>query len=379
MQSKSDIFVVGYYGMRNSGDDALMLASVEGAKQAFSFNNVAVNASRQYGLVKQLELQGQGPMMFRGHQRVTNYKRAFDANKIVFGGGSVLHSSKDIAQKCHMISLCGRESSYAVGVGIEAFKTANDERQCAKFLNKCHFIGVRDAQSYEIAKSIAPSSNVALTFDLAPSLLHYFGDSIRNIDRRGVAFNFCQQATNAFGETDALNERARVRKAVKIITSVWETTREDVYLMELNDHGVLGDNLIHDQIISKLPSYVPIKRIRYTINPLRMLQSMAMFKAVVGMRLHAAIYAYMMNTPFVSLQYHSKCKQWSKQIGMAPDYQFDANEYEPESVIKTINKLVAGQCISPTLPVEQAIALSMKNWSNEYEQHQIFSRNPSLQ
>jgi len=379
MQSKSDIFVVGYYGMRNSGDDALMLASVEGAKQTFGSNQVTVNANRQYSLVKQLDLQGQGPMLFRGHQRIANYKQAFDAQKIIFGGGSVLHSSKDIAQKCHMISLCGKKSSYAVGVGIEAFKTASDEKQCIKFLNKCHFVGVRDAQSYEIAKSIAPNANVALTFDLAPSLLHYFGHSIQSIDRRGVAFNFCQQATNAFGQTDALNERARVRKAVKLITAVWETTREDVYLMELNDHGVLGDNLIHDQIISKLPSYVPIKRIRYTINPLRMLQSIAMFKAVVGMRLHAAIYAYMMNTPFVSLQYHSKCKQWSKQIGMAQDYQFDANEYETERVLGTINKLVVGQCIAPTLPVEQAIALSMKNWSNEYEQHQVFSRNPSLQ
>lgn len=379
MQSKHDIYVVGYYGMRNSGDDALMLASIEGAKNTFGSNNIAVNASNQYGLVRQLEVQGQAPMLFRGHQRVTHYKRAFNAKKIVFGGGSVLHSSRDIAQKCHMISLCGKQSSYAVGVGIEDFKTTADEKQCAKFLNKCHFTGVRDAKSFDIAKAIAPNANIAQTFDLAPSLLHYFGNSIQAIERRGVAFNFCQQAINAFGEADQLSERARIRKAVKLMTAIWEMTREDIYLVDFNDHSTLGDNNVHEQILRKMPSYVPVKRIRYTVNPLRLLQSMAMFKAVIGMRLHAAVYAYMVNTPFINLQYHSKCKQWSKQIGMADMYQFDANDYDPLEVINITNQVVSGHCVAPTLPVEQAVALSMNNWSNEYEQHQILSCYPSVQ
>ena len=80
-----------------------------------------------------------------------------------------------------------------MGVGIGPFESHEAEKVCAKFLNECGFIGVRDPQSLVIAQTIAPNANVKLTFDLSPLMLCHQTKRLVDIERNGIMFNFCQQ------------------------------------------------------------------------------------------------------------------------------------------------------------------------------------------
>ncbi|MCF2908448.1 polysaccharide pyruvyl transferase family protein [Pseudoalteromonas sp. DL2-H2.2] len=374
MAAKNKAYIVGYYGMRNSGDDALMLASVMGARHFLNSEQVTVSAPAGDPLVNQLNCSGQQALLFRGHQRLWHYRHAYGAQHVIFGGGSVLHSSRDIALKRHMMALSGRNLAMALGVGIEPFKTLDDELQCKKFLYECGLVTLRDKQSYDIAEALAPHANLKHTFDLAPSLLHHLKGKLNPVARQGIAFNFCPQSIDAFGAVNEHNELRRIAKAVDLITTVWSFTNEDIYLIDLNDQAQGSDRAIHDEIEARLPDYVTVKRIRYVPNPASILQCMAMFRVVVGMRLHAQIYAYMTQTPFISLQYHAKCTQWCEQIGLPEQYAFDANEFNPDTLFRVMYRGLDRGFDAPRLAIGQATTLSLSNWSEHYEHHPIHSR-----
>ncbi|KNC68215.1 polysaccharide pyruvyl transferase family protein [Pseudoalteromonas ardens] len=379
MAAKNKAYIVGYYGMRNSGDDALMLASAMGARHFLGSEQITVSAPDDDALVNQIGCVGQQPLLFRGHQRLWHYRHAYGAQHVIFGGGSVLHSSRDIALKRHMMALSGRKQSMALGVGIEPFKTLDDENQCKKFLYECGLVTLRDKQSYDIAEALAPHANLKHTFDLAPSLLHHLQGKLNPVKRQGIAFNFCPQSIDAFGNVNEHNELRRIAKAVDLITTVWSFTNEDIYLVDLNDQTKGSDRAIHDKIVARLPEYVNVKRVSYVPNPASILQCMAMFRVMIGMRLHAQIYAYMTQTPFISLQYHAKCTQWCEQIGLPTQYAFDANEFSPDTLFRVMYRGLERGFDAPSLALNQAITLSLSNWSENYEHYSIHSRYSTVQ
>lgn len=379
MLKSYDAYLVGYYGMQNSGDDALMYAAAWGAKHQLGCQKVKVSCDKDVNCSELTDVKGYGEPLFKGHQRLRHYQSAIASKRVIFGGGSVFHSEKDIEQKRHMIALASRKKSLALGVSLGPFVNTAAEKACAQFLKECGFVGVRDQSSFELAKSLAPNANVKLTFDLAPSLLCNKKLSLSKIERHGIAFNFCQSAVNAFGDTDSHAEQARISRAVELIKLIWNITGEHIFLVDFNGHPQLGDQKVHNAIMERLSPEIMVSHVPYDPNPLRLLQRMFMFRALIGMRLHAAVFGYMAETPTIFLQYHKKCRQWSKQIGMPDAYQYDANGFSAEEVaIEICNSLSCG-FYPNSLPLHTAIKRSLSNWSSENEQDSIFSRYTSLQ
>jgi polysaccharide pyruvyl transferase WcaK-like protein len=118
MFKRTNAYIVGYYGMHNTGDDALLYAARWASHHLLaSKSNIVSSASNskseEFGDIKAMS-QG----LFRGHQRLVHYKNALQSEKIIFGGGSVLHTQTDIQLKRHLIALAGREHSRCVGVGL---------------------------------------------------------------------------------------------------------------------------------------------------------------------------------------------------------------------------------------------------------------------
>ena len=162
MFKKYDAYIVGYYGMQNSGDDALMYATAWAAKHIIGCENTKVglygNYTRETQSDHQLSLKFN--QKFPGQNRLLHYKTALQSKRIIFGGGSVLHSETDINLKRQLMSLSNPKKSLAVGVSIGPFHSVSAEKSCAKFLNECGYVGVRDNESLEIANRIAPKANV---------------------------------------------------------------------------------------------------------------------------------------------------------------------------------------------------------------------------
>lgn len=363
---KNDIFICGYYGMKNSGDDALLLAAAWGARQYFETKTMAINSPipiRLNGLGKQPPVL-LARQKFIGQNRLLQYLASVKSNHIVFGGGSVFHSSRDINIFRHMMMLAGAGPHRAIGVSLGPFKNLRAEIACKKFLNECDFIGVRDQQSVDIAQAIAPNASVALTFDLAPLLLEipYQGGFVEPLPRRGIGVALCPNE-RLFGNAEA--ESKRIKALAKSLNTTCQQTGEPLYLIDFNGHDEFGDSPVHDELRALISNKIPVFRITYDSNPLRLLNRLRGLKAMVAMRLHASVFAFLANTPVISLNYHSKCTGWCEQVGMKKSYQIDADfidsDYLEECLIKGLND----GFINTTLKPEQALNFSKNNFLSQ--------------
>ncbi len=376
MLKSYDAYLVGYYGMQNTGDDALLHATAWGARHVLGCERMKVTSASALKQPELGQIDAEAPTHFRGQLRLRHLQRATQSKRVIFGGGSVLHSARDIHLKRQMIALAGRKRSMALGVGIEDFKSTQDEIACQKFLNECGFIGLRDQQSYDIARSLAPKANLAKTFDLAISLLCSFQP--QRLVRQGIMFNFCRQAIDAFGTVNTAQEQARINRAVTLVTQCWQRFGETIYLMNFNGHPELGDQTVHERILDRLPANVNAEIIEYDPNPILVLQRIAGFKATACMRLHGAIMSYMVETPSLMLSYHPKCKSWCEQIGQPATMLLDANELGSDALVTALEQGLSNGFDSPTLSVNQALKLSLFNWSSHDETDSVFRCYPTV-
>jgi polysaccharide pyruvyl transferase WcaK-like protein len=309
---------------------------------------------------------------FPGQNRLLHYKTALQSKRIIFGGGSVLHSETDVNLKRQLMFLSNPRKSIAVGVGIGPFNSLGAEKSCAKFLNECGYVGVRDVESLDIAKSIAPNANVKKTFDLAPLLLCSKQYKLQKVERKGIALSLCSVAINAMGKRDKFAEQQRFEKFAELIKQLYIKTGEPITLVEFNGHSSLGDWKINNNIITKLDNTVPINVEKYEPNPIRLLEKLSSYRAIISMRLHGSILGFLANTPVLSVNYHSKCEGWCEEVGMPKDYQIDLFNLNIEKIVSEIVKGLTTSFTSSTLSVNAALNNSLSNWSIQNEQYKIY-------
>lgn len=365
MFKKYDAYLVGYYGMQNSGDDALMYATAWAAKNILGCNNTKIGLYGDYTRETHSEhqLSLKFTQQFPGQNRLLHYKTAIQSKRIIFGGGSVLHSETDINLKRQLMSLSNPKKSLAVGVGIGPFNSVAAEKSCAKFLNECGYVGVRDNASLAVANAIAPHANVHKTFDLAPLLLCSNKFKPQLNERKGIALTLCSVAIDAMGKTDNAEEEKRVEQFTQLITKLYEKTGEPITLIEFNGHSTLGDWKINNNIVSRLGNKIPVTIKKYAPNPISLLKNLSSYKAILSMRLHGSILGYLANTPVLSINYHSKCKGWCDEVGLPKDYQIDLVNLNIEKIVSQIAMGLSTSFKRPTLSVDTALENSLSNWS----------------
>lgn len=373
-------FLFGYYGMHNAGDNALLLASAWGAKRYFHAEQVTVNACHEL----KLPLLGSIPSLINEHQdfpgqnRLLQYRAAWQNKHLIFGGGSVFHCARDIQ---HMRHLCrinqGRNS--ALGVGLGPFKNTAAEKECKKFLEQCDFVGVRDQQSYEIAKSLSAKANVELTFDLAAILseipktqLHRCsetqakpGDNSIVVNtsqkdkRRGIAVALCP--VERLGG-DYAAETYRLKSLARSLALIHALTGEPIYLFDFNGHPTLGDSAVHKQLKNLIPQGVPVIYYYYQSNPALIIEKFKQMRVVLAMRLHAAVFSYLAETPCINLSYHSKCDGWHQQVKAPARYCFDAFKLNEMRLQKELIDGLEYGFDGAKLAISDALRASLKNF-----------------
>jgi len=363
---KYDAYLCGYYGMRNSGDDALMYATAWGAKHYLNAKSVKISSQSQLHLP---DFGMQQPILkahqrFSGQNRLAHYCAALTSKRVVFGGGSVLHNAHDIKMKTDMMRLSGGRGHLGVGIGIGPFKDKDAETACAQFLERCSFVGVRDQESFAIARSIAPNANVHLTFDLAPLLLQRKDFSLQPIPRKGIAVNLCP--VGKFGGQTTLDHR-RLTEIALALELIAQQTGEAIELIDINGHPTEGDFPLHNQLAAMLGDTVKISQVEYDSNPLRLLQRLSGYKAIISMRLHGAILGYLAGTPVMAINYHSKCWGWCNQIGLHQNYQFNAERFSGECIAAEIIDGLAYGFKPAALTPQQSVQLALTNWSKSHE------------
>jgi polysaccharide pyruvyl transferase WcaK-like protein len=261
------------------------------------------------------------------------------------------------------MSLSSAQQSRAVGVSLGPFQSVSAEKACAKFLNDCGFVGVRDNKSLAIAQAISPNANVIKTFDLAPLLLCANRYKPLESERKGIALALCPIAINPMGDVNLQAENQRIDDICQLLSIFYKNTGESITLLEFNGHSSLGDWHINSPIIDRLQSKMPLTVKPYNPDPFAVLQDIASYKALISMRLHGSVLGYLAKTPILSLNYHEKCLGWCEQIGLAKDYQFNLVEQSIDDILSPLEQGLTHGFSTPTLAIADALQMALSNWS----------------
>lgn len=373
MFKKYDAYILGYYGMLNAGDDALMAASMWAAEHALGCTSVCVSSKHEieFGDIR-LPATLHSEQQYKGQNRLLHYKHAARSRRVIIGGGSVFHTANDIQQKRHMIALANRKQSAAVGVSLGPFKDSEAERACRAFLNECGFVGVRDVASFDIARSLAPTANVDLTFDLAPTLLCHDRLTLNKGQRAGILVNVCPVEPDLDGKVDEQREDSVLTTLAKQLAEVAEATNERITLLSMNGHPLYGDSRPLRKLQNLLAERVSVSVIPYHSDPIKLIEVISHFKAIVSMRLHGNVFGYLAGTPTISLNYHKKCNQWCDQISLPEAHRIGLESHQLQSLAQPLLNGIQDGFEPAGLAVENAVKKSLSNWSMGHESSKLF-------
>lgn len=357
------VFLAGYYGMQNSGDDALLAAAAWGVRNFLAPERILVNVATLPAIpAAEMSPVFRPDERFALENRLRGYAACLRSQSVVYGGGSLFHSSAGIRSNVNQLRLAGRGPHYAVGVGLGPFKSLADERACAELLRRLEFVGVRDRESLEIARALAPALRSEKTFDLAPLILRASpgGSATAPAGRRGIGISLCDY--ERFSGGDRVREEQRRLKVIAALKRLDPEEAGELVFIDFNGHPEYGDHALHREIMAALAGRFRVRQLPYSPDPWEVLREIGSLRAVVAMRLHAAVFGFLSGTPTVILSYHPKCRGWADDIGLPGRFVLDSAAFEPEELAARIGEASGQPGQGARLAVSEAEALALRNF-----------------
>ena len=358
----NDALLIGYYGHRNTGDDAFVAVTAWGAQRFLGAQHMLATA-RHLPQCYQAPVR---PLYWSERSRLRELQDRWAAarsRRIVFGGGSNFHKAQRMEQLGQLLDRCHPGPHVAVGVSIGPFRDAAAEKACARLLGKLAFVGVRDQVSYERVRELAPQVRVELTFDLAVLLAQAAGQSPQPAptERRGLGVALCNYERFVHGELE--REPRRVAAIAEALRQVYrQDLVDEIVLIDFNGHPRYGDAAVHQALAAQLDG-LPVRRLSYCADPAAVLASLSRLRGVLAMRLHAAVFAYCAHTPCAILSYHEKCRAWADLTGHPAELVCDAAHPQAPELQAALQTLLSGQSPCPQLPVADAVGRALLNWT----------------
>ena len=301
------VVLCGYYGFGNMGDNALLRSSVDIAKRRFSQKRISALTRRgkkdsdKFGI----------PCVSRTSPWAV-CRELKSASVLVFGGGTLLQDTTSLRSLIYYAAIieyaavCGvRIELWGNGIGMERGIVGRNIIKHA--LSKCHRVGLRDLSSLSYCLSLAKGfrdiqiyyePDLAMRLIGAPRsrieyLLEHFG-----LMREGVVSKFAVVAvkgTSGRGYIEIFSRHltALVKNSVKLLfvpmfekEDITETRR----LCELHG-GTVAENISENDMIGLISHSC----------------------TVVGMRLHALVFAASVGIPFVGFGSDPKLESFCRE------------------------------------------------------------------
>lgn len=344
------VFVSGYYGAQNLGDDLLLAASISGLRRVFGNPQFLI---RDYGQTGDIRPIGDD-VIFTGVETVWTQPRRFKilqfvaylrsvaslvrkCNWVVFGGGTVFHANRGTRSLILQLIICliaklhgGRIA--ALGVGISGISSTFSRALLRAIITSCDLFLVRD----DAAMRQCTGSKAKLTSDLAFTL----ADRLQIPDRdcngtrqRTIAITVCPQAFDRQSRDwgiQTLCETSRILKA---------KGHRIVFIAMLRGNLLESDQAFIGSIVERLEATQDVEVRIPGPEPRDIERAFGDIDAVVGMRFHALVIAAIFSIPFVGIAHDNKILEISKSFGMR---YFSLSELAPTALAEATNDALLG-------------------------------------
>lgn len=359
----------GYYGMQNTGDDVFCAIAAWGAQRYWGATAAQFTAAALPTLPDAIRPFRATPIFRNGlgttnpvHKAQHLARRLWAAARascVVHAGGST-HGFKGRSRSVQLvqsgIALLQRPLA-GIGVSVGPFSGERDRQSVARFLHDFAFLALRDRPSYEIARRLDLAVDPIHAFDLAGLLPDVYGAPPPRPQRApdepavlGVSLCHYERYDPA---RDQATERQREARIVDTLRRLAGRRPLRIRLYVFNNHPRFGDRALAEETAAALHAVCPVEIVPYAPDPGQTWRHMAGCDAFLAVRLHAAIFAYMVHVPFATVAYHHKCDDFAAEVGLSPAYRFGAAGPDPETAVDVLEELLRAPR-SPQLPTAEA-------------------------
>ncbi|EGL82046.1 polysaccharide pyruvyl transferase CsaB [Caldalkalibacillus thermarum TA2.A1] len=320
----------GYYGFDNAGDEAICASIIQGIREINSNVDIVVLSSNPERTSYVYDV--------RAVER-TNLKQIWTelryCDLFISGGGSLLQDVTGKLTIPYYLGLVRLAQLRGVPVavfaqGIGPVHTKVFRKWIANTFQKCSYVSVRDPQSRKLLVSWGvPNDHVDEVVDpvflLSPpgkfdknDLLHKEGIRIKN-------------APIVFSVRNWGSSRSDLKQLAKVCDNLIESGEQIIFLpMHFEE-----DRNASFEVQSYMQRQAQVVKNKYTIWELMDIISFS--KLVVGMRLHALIFAITCGVPVVGISYDPKIDSFLSMINSSPSaYAGKINEDVLTSKIRNI-------------------------------------------
>ncbi|EOZ93862.1 putative polysaccharide pyruvyl transferase [Indibacter alkaliphilus LW1] len=361
----SDILFNGYYGQKNTGDDAFVEVTSWAANTIWRKKNIKYLAIKKNLPQTTYKIRGYPfsfPKSYSFQQTILiNQTKAF-----ISAGGSVFHSELQVTNpKYYALQKKLKDNNFkigAIGVSIGPFKSKVAEKSITEYLKKLDFLTVRDKSSYEYVKSLDLSCKPVESFDMAallPSI--YVIEKYKNY-KKTIGISLCY--SERFTKGNIQNEIKRIKRLSELIQQLDKNDNLHFKFIVINGNQRNGDRELTLKTIKEANFKNTFEVVEYNSETKVMWQSIASCDFMLSTRLHGAIFACFAQTPFMLVEYHKKCSDFLEDVG----YNENLRVFDMETDIeKTSNRILTimnnFDCYDAPLFIEEMKNKALLNFS----------------
>lgn len=303
LQKNDEIIISGYYGFKNSGDDALLEAVIKDIKSHKESPNITVLSANPKETAQRYRVNAinrLNPFSLMKHMK--------NAGLLISGGGTLIQDATSTKSLIYYLSVLrlaisrgAKTMLYSNGIG--PLKNKANINRAVKVLNKVDAITLRDPESMRVLKEIGVTTPAIVTADPVFGIENFNRDKGRKI-------------LTVFGITDL--DRGIIGVSVRKTKDTDGDFEETVarvcdYIIEKHNHNVVfipmqtnKDEGVSRNIMARMKNRAYIIDKRLSVEDV--ISVVSATEGCIGMRLHSLIYAAIANVPLMGISYDPKIK-----------------------------------------------------------------------
>ena len=354
----------GYYGFANYGDELFNLTTVLAARRWWAGHSLDILGPPVEGIDADFRVPGWFPSKLYTSPGLAGKlsRLAFligavlRRDLVVYAGGSTLSYGSIMKKFQRIAAERGTVEFAAIGVSIGPFLDQADEDEAARFLRKFTYFSVRDRKSVDLLARMQVPVKPLLARDLVgalPLLLPPEASQRKageTRERKVLGISVCHYE-RLFGGDVAMEDR---RNAALFEGVAQYVKREgvSVRIFCLNTHPRWGDEELSRKLQERLEGQCAnVEWNSAKDNLLGCWQGLATCDAVLSVRLHGAITAYLCGVPFSLVEYHRKCTDLIDDIGQPEALRIRSDCTDSPAVERILERLFL-KAERPSLPHE---------------------------
>ncbi len=301
LSKHDEILISGYYGFKNSGDDALLTAMINDISKYKESPNIVVLSKNPRETEKLYRVKSINRFNFP-----SILKHMRKADMLISGGGTLMQdgtSTKSLIYYLTVINLalkCGlKVMLYSNGIG--PLNHAGSRERTRDVLNKVDLITLRDKASEQLLKEIGVNKpGILVTADPALGLDCIDKDAGRKVleeyevpeGRKLIGISVRRWAENC-------------RDFEQVLASVCDYISEKYGMYPVFiPMQIERDLVISQSIAARMKTEAAVINKRYSVQEI--MSVVANMEMCIGMRLHSLIYAAVSSIPLIGLVYDPK-------------------------------------------------------------------------